>query len=42
MLGAQKLVAFLATGDANRALAFSRDTLGLPLVSNDPRLSLTQ
>jgi catechol 2,3-dioxygenase-like lactoylglutathione lyase family enzyme len=35
MLGSQKLVAFVATRDRNRAKAFYRDTLGLPLVSED-------
>jgi catechol 2,3-dioxygenase-like lactoylglutathione lyase family enzyme len=35
MLESQKLVAFVATRDRNRAKAFYRDTLGLPLVSED-------
>jgi catechol 2,3-dioxygenase-like lactoylglutathione lyase family enzyme len=34
-LGHCQLVAFVATGDASRAKAFYRDTLGLPLVSED-------
>jgi catechol 2,3-dioxygenase-like lactoylglutathione lyase family enzyme len=35
MLGSQRLVAFVATLDPSRAKAFYRDTLGLPLVSDD-------
>jgi catechol 2,3-dioxygenase-like lactoylglutathione lyase family enzyme len=35
MLGSQKLVAFVATRDPGRAKEFYRDTLGLPLVSED-------
>jgi len=35
ILGAQQLVAFVATRDPNRAKAFYRDTLGLHLVSED-------
>ena len=35
MLGAEKLVAFAATLDPERAKAFYRDTLGLRLVSED-------
>lgn len=34
-LGSQKLVAFVATRDPGRAKEFYRDTLGLPLVSED-------
>jgi len=34
--GFQKLVAFVATRDPSRAKEFYRDTLGLPLVSEDP------
>lgn len=34
-LGAQKLVAFVATRDPGRAKEFYRDTLGLQLVSED-------
>jgi uncharacterized glyoxalase superfamily protein PhnB len=36
MLTARHLMAFVATTDAPRATAFYRDTLGLPLVSDDP------
>jgi catechol 2,3-dioxygenase-like lactoylglutathione lyase family enzyme len=36
MLGSAKIIAFVATTDALRAKAFYRDTLGLPLVSEDP------
>jgi catechol 2,3-dioxygenase-like lactoylglutathione lyase family enzyme len=36
VLGSAKIIAFLATRDAGRAKAFFRDTLGLPLVSEDP------
>ena len=36
ILGAQKLVAFVATRDAGRAKVFYRDILGLRLVSEDP------
>jgi catechol 2,3-dioxygenase-like lactoylglutathione lyase family enzyme len=35
ILGSQKLVAFLATRDPSRAKEFYRDTLGLPVVSED-------
>ena len=35
MLGSQKLMAFVATRDPGRAKEFYRDTLGLPLVSED-------
>jgi catechol 2,3-dioxygenase-like lactoylglutathione lyase family enzyme len=35
MLGSQKLMAFVATRDPSRAKEFYRDTLGLPLVSED-------
>jgi catechol 2,3-dioxygenase-like lactoylglutathione lyase family enzyme len=35
MLGGSKLVAFLATADASRALPFYRDVLGLELESHD-------
>lgn len=35
ILGSQKLMAFVATSDPARAKAFYRDTLGLPLVSED-------
>ena len=35
ILGSQKLVAFVATRDPSRAKKFYRDTLGLPLVSED-------
>jgi catechol 2,3-dioxygenase-like lactoylglutathione lyase family enzyme len=35
ILGSQKLTAFIATRDAGRAKVFYRDTLGLPLVSED-------
>ena len=35
ILGSQKLVAFVATRDPSRAKEFYRDTLGLPLVSED-------
>jgi catechol 2,3-dioxygenase-like lactoylglutathione lyase family enzyme len=35
ILGAQELVAFVATRDPARAKEFYRDTLGLPLVSED-------
>ena len=35
MLGSEKLVAFVATGDLRRAKDFYRDTLGLSLVSED-------
>ena len=35
MLGSQKLVAFVATRDPGRAKEFYRDTLGLPLISED-------
>jgi catechol 2,3-dioxygenase-like lactoylglutathione lyase family enzyme len=35
ILGSQELVAFLATRDPSRAKKFYRDTLGLPLVSED-------
>jgi catechol 2,3-dioxygenase-like lactoylglutathione lyase family enzyme len=34
-LGAQKIIAFVATSDPRRARAFYRDTLGLHLVSED-------
>jgi catechol 2,3-dioxygenase-like lactoylglutathione lyase family enzyme len=39
LLGREKLVAFVATRDLDRARAFYRDTLGLRLVSED-RFSL--
>lgn len=35
ILGSQELVAFVATQDPARAKQFYRDTLGLPLVSED-------
>jgi catechol 2,3-dioxygenase-like lactoylglutathione lyase family enzyme len=35
ILGSQKLVAFVATREPSRAKEFYRDTLGLPLVSED-------
>jgi catechol 2,3-dioxygenase-like lactoylglutathione lyase family enzyme len=35
ILGSQELVAFVATRDPSRAKDFYRDTLGLPLVSDD-------
>jgi catechol 2,3-dioxygenase-like lactoylglutathione lyase family enzyme len=35
ILGSQELVAFVATRDPNHAKKFYRDTLGLPLVSED-------
>lgn len=35
ILGSQELVAFVATRDRSRAKEFYRDTLGLPLVSED-------
>jgi catechol 2,3-dioxygenase-like lactoylglutathione lyase family enzyme len=35
ILGSQKLMAFVAACDPGRAKAFYRDTLGLPLVSED-------
>ena len=35
MLGSEKLVAFVATRDLDRARAFYRDTLGLQFVSED-------
>jgi len=35
ILGSQELVAFVATRDPSRARKFYRDTLGLPLVSED-------
>jgi catechol 2,3-dioxygenase-like lactoylglutathione lyase family enzyme len=35
ILGSQALVAFVATRDASRARQFYRDTLGLPLISED-------
>ena len=35
ILGSQELVAFVATRDPTRAKEFYRDTLGLPLVSED-------
>ncbi len=35
ILGSQELVAFVATRDPRRAKEFYRDTLGLPLVSED-------
>lgn len=35
VLGSQELVAFVATRDPSRAKEFYRDTLGLPLVSED-------
>jgi len=35
ILGSQELVAFVATQDPGRAKEFYRDTLGLPLVSED-------
>ena len=35
ILGSQELVAFVATRDPSRAKKFYRDTLGLPLVSED-------
>ncbi|MGA2923957.1 MAG: VOC family protein [Candidatus Sulfotelmatobacter sp.] len=35
ILGSQKLMAFVATSDPALAKAFYRDTLGLPLVSED-------
>ena len=35
ILGSQELVAFVATRDPSRAKEFYRDTLGLPLVSED-------
>ena len=35
ILGSQELVAFVATQDPGRAKKFYRDTLGLPLVSED-------
>jgi catechol 2,3-dioxygenase-like lactoylglutathione lyase family enzyme len=36
MLQSQKLIAFLATNDAERARSFYRDTVGLTLKSEDP------
>ena len=36
MLGTRNLTAFVATTDPDRARTFYRDTLGLPLVSDDP------
>lgn len=36
MLGAEKLVAFVATRDSEHAKEFYRDTLGLRLVGEDP------
>jgi catechol 2,3-dioxygenase-like lactoylglutathione lyase family enzyme len=36
MLGSSKLVAFVATTNAERATAFYRDRLGLRLVSDEP------
>lgn len=36
MLGTNKIIAFVATGDAQRAKEFYRETLGLPLVSEEP------
>ena len=36
MLHAAPLVAFAATADPARALAFYRDTLGLPLTADEP------
>ncbi len=35
ILGSQELVAFVATRDPSRAKKFYRDTLGLPLISED-------
>ncbi len=35
ILGSQELVAFVATRDPSRAKKFYRDTLGLPLASED-------
>ena len=35
ILGSQEIVAFVATRDSSRAKRFYRDTLGLPLVSED-------
>jgi catechol 2,3-dioxygenase-like lactoylglutathione lyase family enzyme len=35
LLGSQELVAFVATRDPRRAKTFYRDTLGLPLLSED-------
>ena len=36
MLASSSIIAFVATLNADRARAFYRDTLGLPLVSEDP------
>ena len=36
MLSSRHLMAFVATTDATRSTAFYRDTLGLPLISDDP------
>lgn len=36
MLGTAKLIAFAATADSDRALAFYRDTLGLTLKEESP------
>ncbi len=36
MLGSCKIIAFVGTRDPDRAKSFYRDTLGLPLVSEDP------
>ena len=35
-LGSHEIIAFVATRDPDRAKTFYRDTLGLPLVSEDP------
>ena len=36
VLGSEKIMAFIATKDAKRALAFYRDKLGLRLISTEP------
>ena len=36
MPGFGKLIAFISTRDAGRAMAFYRDTLGLPLLAEEP------
>ena len=36
MLSQQPIIAFIATNDAERALPFYRDLLGLPLVEDSP------
>jgi catechol 2,3-dioxygenase-like lactoylglutathione lyase family enzyme len=36
VLGTQQMVAFVASADPDAARAFYRDTLGLPLVSDQP------